>query len=216
MTTPHRDLALVTGASAGLGAEFAAQLAAEGHDVMLVARRLDRLQHLAEDLKSRHGVEAIPVKVDLARADARDEIAAALAAHGRHASILINNAGFSIPGFFADTLWDRERDMLMTLVYSVTSLAHLILPEMIAQGYGRIINVASVAGFSPGVSGHTLYPASKSFVIKFSQSLASELGAKGIKVTALCPGYTETEFQSASGMDTSARLSKGAKPADVV
>jgi uncharacterized protein len=194
-----RPLALVTGASAGLGAEFARQLAESGHDVMLVARRLDRLEALAAKLQS-HGITAIPLKVDLARMDARDEIAAALASHGRHADVLINNAGFSIPDTFVTTPWERERDMLMTLVYAVTSLAHLVLPAMVAKRRGRIINVASVAGFAPGVAGHTLYPASKSFVIKLSQSLDSEVRRKGIKVTALCPGYTETEFQTASGM----------------
>jgi uncharacterized protein len=199
MRSTARPLALVTGASAGLGAEFARQLAASGHDVMLVARRLDRLEALATTLRP-HDITAIPLKVDLARMDAREEIAAALAACGRHADVLINNAGFSIPDTFTTTPWERERDMLMTLVVAVTGLAHLVLPAMIAQGRGRIINVASVAGFSPGVAGHTLYPASKSFVIKFSQSLDCEVRRKGIKVTALCPGYTETEFQIASGM----------------
>ncbi len=216
MQQTSRPLALVTGASSGLGAEFARQLGASGHDVLLAARRLDRLETLAEDLRSRHGIIATPLKVDLARIEARDEIAAALAAQGRHVSILINNAGFSIPGSFASTPWDRERDMLMTLVYAVAGLAHLVLPAMIEQGHGRIINVASIAGFAPGVAGHTLYPASKSFVIKLSQSLDCEVRSKGINVTALCPGYTQTEFQSASGMDTRARLSKGDDPREVV
>jgi uncharacterized protein len=201
MPATTRPLALVTGASAGLGAEFARQLAASGHDLMLVARRLDRLEALASELASRYGIAALPLRIDLARVEARDEIAAALQAAGRDVDILINNAGFSIPGTFAATPWERERDMLITLVYAVTALAHLVLPAMIKRRSGRIINVASVVGFAPGVAGHTLYPASKSFVIKLSQSLDSELRAKGIKVTALCPGSTATEFQTASGMD---------------
>lgn len=201
MPSTTRPLALITGASAGLGAEFARQLAASGHDLILVARRLDRLEALAGELTSRYGISARALKVDLARMEAPDEIAAALKAEGRDVEVLINNAGFSIPDTFAATAWERERDMLMTLVYAVTALAHLVLPAMIKRGSGRVINVASVAGFAPGVSGHTLYPASKSFVIKLSQSLDSEVRAKGIKVTALCPGSTATEFQTASGMD---------------
>jgi short-subunit dehydrogenase len=168
---------------------------------VLIARRLDRLEALASELAAKHGIEATPLAVDLARLEARDQIAVELSRQRRDAEVLVNDAGFSIPDTFASTLWQRESDMIMTLVYAVAGLAHLVLPAIIAKGRGRIINVASVVGFSPGVAGHTLYPASKSFVIKLSQSLDCEVRAKGVKVTALCPGYTRTEFQKASGMD---------------
>jgi uncharacterized protein len=214
-------LALVTGASAGLGAEFARQLAAARYDVVLVARRRERLEALAQELMAKHDVQAIVLPCDLARMEARDDIMAALAtaAPGRSIDMLVNNAGFSIPASFAATDWQRESDMIMTLVYAVCSLTHAVLPDMIAKGNGRIINVASVAGFAPGVAGHTLYPAAKSFVIKFSQSLAAEVASKGIQVTALCPGYTRTEFQTASGMDDLAAKTPrrfADEPSDVV
>jgi uncharacterized protein len=200
--TPARRLALVTGASAGLGAEFARAYARSGHDVVLVARRVDRLEALALELKQAHGIEAWALPVDLARADARDVVVAGVErlAPGRTVAVLVNNAGFSIPATFAATEWGREQGMVMTLVHAVVALSHAFLPGMLAAGYGRIINVASVVGFAPGVAGHTLYPASKSFVIKFSQSLAAETAGKGVHVTALCPGATRTEFDKASGM----------------
>src|SRR6516162_2614312 len=168
MDTTRRKLALVTGASAGLGAEFARQLAAAGHDVALVARRLDRLEALAQSLTANHGVEAYAVKADLAQPDAHRVVMDAVAACNRSVDILVNNAGFTIPDHFAKAEWQRESDMIMTLVYAVCSLTHATLPHMLAQGWGRLITVASVAGFAPGIAGHTLYPAAKSFVIKFS------------------------------------------------
>jgi short-subunit dehydrogenase len=156
MAVTDRPLALVTGASARLGAEFCRQLGAAGHDLVLIARRLDRLEALASELAARHGINATPLAVDLAHVEARDQIAAGLSRQGRDADVLVNNAGFSIPDTFAATPWKRESDMLMTLVYAVAGLAHLVLPAMIAMGRVRIINVASVVGFSPGVAGHTL------------------------------------------------------------
>ncbi len=199
----QRKLALITGASAGLGAEFARQLAGAGHDVVLVARRADRLQALAAELHGKHDITAIALPVDLARMDARDAVMSGLAAAlpGRGIDVLINNAGFSIPDTFATTAWQRENEMVMTLVHAVAALSHAALPHMLAHGFGRIINVASIVGFAPGVGGHTLYPAAKSFVIKFSQSLAAETAGTGVHVTALCPGATRTEFKTASGMD---------------
>lgn len=219
MTETRRRLALVTGASAGLGAEFARQLAAGGNDVMLVARRLDRLEALARELAAAHGIEAYPVKVDLAQADAHRLVIEAVASRGRSIDILINNAGFTIPEVFAKADWQRESDMIMTLVYAVCSLTHAALPHMLAQSWGRIINVASVAGFAPGIGGHTLYPAAKSFVIKFSQSLDCEVRSRGVYVTAFCPGLTRTEFHAASGMtELMAKAPRrfGAEPPEVV
>ena len=214
-----RKLALVTGASAGIGVAFARQLAADGHDVILVARRLERLEALAAELSAKHGVAAIPLRIDLSLPDAREKVAAALEKLGRKVDVLVNNAGFSTATTYAATPWERESAMIMTLMHAVASLTHLVLPDMLARGQGRIINVASVVGFAPGVAGHTLYPAAKSFVIKFTQSLDCEVRAKGIKVTALCPGFTETEFQDVAGMSELAqksRLTRGDDPALVV
>lgn len=219
MNKTRRKLALVTGASAGIGAEFARQLAAAGHDVVLVARRLDRLEALARELTAAHGIEAYAVKADLAHPDAHRLVMDAVAARDRSVDILVNNAGFTIAEHFAKADWQRESDMIMTLVYAVCSLTRAALPHMLAQGWGRIINVSSVAGFAPGIAGHTLYPAAKSFVIKFSQSLDCEVRRRGVYVTAFCPGYTRTEFHAASGMaDLVAKAPRRfpAEPAEVV
>jgi short-subunit dehydrogenase len=124
--------------------------------------------------------------------------------------ILVNNAGFSIPQSFAAVPWSRQRDFLMTLVVAPCALAHAVIPGMVARGGGRIINVASMAGFAPGAAGHSLYPGAKGLMIKFSQALDAEYRAKGLKVTAVCPGFTQTEFAAANGtqglMDEAPRL----------
>jgi len=219
MTGTRRRLALITGASAGLGAEFARQLAAAGNDVVLVARRLDRLEALARELSAAHGIEAYAVRADLGQAETHRLVMDAVASRGRSVDILVNNAGFTIPEVFAKAEWQRESDMIMTLVYAVCSFTHAALPHMLAQGWGRIINVASIAAFAPGIAGHTLYPASKSFVVKFSQSLDCEVRGRGVHVTAFCPGLTRTEFHIASGMtELMAKAPRrfGAEPPEVV
>src|SRR5262249_13420392 len=149
--------------------------AAAGNDVVLVARRRDRLEALARELIAAHAIEAYPIRADLAQTDAHRLVMDEVAARGRSVDILVNNAGFTIPDHFAKAAWQRESDMIMTLVYAVCSLTRAALPHMLAQGWGRIINVASVAGFAPGIAGHALYPAAKSFVIKLSQSLDCEV-----------------------------------------
>jgi len=194
-----RPLALITGASAGIGEAFARAYAAKGHDLALVARRLDRLEHLAAELRAQHGIEAYPIAQDLAAFGAEHEVMAAVKAHGRHVDVLVNNAGFSIAQDFAGVPWNRQRDFLMTLIVSATGLAHLVIPGMVERRRGAIINVASIAGFAPGVAGHSLYPAAKSYAIKFSEALDAELRDKGVRVTALCPGSTESEFTKANG-----------------
>jgi short-subunit dehydrogenase len=193
-------LALVTGASSGLGAAFARAYAARRSDVALVARRADRLAALAEEVSTRHGVRAYVVPCDLSKWEAHAEVMQAVAAHGRSVDILVNNAGFGVPQTFTRVDWARQRDFLMTLVVNACGLAHAVIPGMAERRFGRIINVASLAAFSPGASGHTLYPAAKSFAVKFSQSLDAELRDKGVKVTAICPGFTRTEFAAAEGL----------------
>jgi hypothetical protein len=205
-----RKLVLVTGASAGLGAEFARAYARRGFDLALTARRADRLEALAGELEEAFGVDAFTAPADLAVFEAEREVLAAVAARGRDIDVLVNNAGFSIPQSFAAVPWERQRDFLMTLVVSACGLAHAVIPPMVERGGGAIINVASLAGFAPGAAGHTLYPAAKSFAIKFSQALDAEYRGAGIRVTALCPGFTHTEFALANGtqaiMDSSPRF----------
>jgi len=210
MSTAARRLVLITGASAGLGAEFARAYAAKGCDLALAARRVDRLDALAAELTRAHGIEAFSIGVDLAVYEAERLVLDAVAARGRHVDVLVNNAGFSIPQSFAAVPWESQRDFLMTLVVSACGLAHAVIPGMVERGGGGIINVASLAGFAPGMAGHTLYPAAKSFAIKFSEALAEEYSRDGIRVTALCPGFTHTEFALANGtqavMDASPRM----------
>ncbi len=210
LASAERPLALVTGASSGLGAAFARAYAARGCDLILTARRADRLEALAAELTAAHGARAFVVPADLAVAGAEETILAAATDRGRHVDILVNNAGFSIPQSFAAVPWARQRDFLMTLVMAPCALAHAVIPDMAARGNGRIVNVASLAGFAPGAAGHSLYPAAKSLMIKFSQALDAEYRSAGVKVTAICPGFTQTEFAAANEtqhlMDDAPRL----------
>jgi short-subunit dehydrogenase len=209
MTTPVRNLALITGASAGIGAAFARAYAARGCDLALVARRLDRLEDLAAELSAKHGVEAIAIAADLGRFEAHEPVMAALAESGRHVDVLVNNAGYGIPQAFAAVPWARHRDFLMTLAVTPCALAHAVIPGMIARRSGAILNIASVIGYAPGVAGNTLYPAVKSLMIKFSQSLDAEYRASGLKVTAVCPGTTISEFAEVAGFPGRENLKPG-------
>ena len=199
-----RPLALVTGASSGLGEAFARAYAARGHDVALVARRVPLLEALAAELTAAHGIQAIVLPADLALFGAETSVMQALGEYGRHVDVLINNAGFSIAQSFAAVPWERQRDFLMTLVVSACGLAHAVIPGMVERGGGSIVNVASLAGFAPGAAGHSLYPGAKSLSIKFSQALDAEYRAKGLRVTAVCPGFTLTGFATAN--DTQALM----------
>jgi uncharacterized protein len=196
-----RRLALITGASAGLGEAFARAYAARGLDVALVARRVDRLDALAGELSRAHGVEALAIAADLSLFEAHEPVMRAIAEYGREVDVLVNNAGFGIAQNFAGVAWARQRDFLMTMVVTPCALARAVIPGMAARGGGAIINVASLAAFSPGVAGNSLYPGAKDLLIKFSQALDAEYRAKGLKVTAVCPGFTRTEFAEKAGVD---------------
>ncbi|MEZ5970942.1 MAG: SDR family NAD(P)-dependent oxidoreductase [Hyphomonadaceae bacterium] len=203
---PDRPLALVTGASSGIGAAFARALAARGYDVALTARRADRLEALAEDVRRTYGVDAMVIVQDLAELGAHEVILKAIAERGREVDMLVNNAGFSIAESFAAVPWGRQQAFLMTLVVNACALAHGVIPAMVRRGQGRIVNVASMAAFAPGVAGHSLYPGAKSLMVTFSQALDAEYQRHGLKVTAICPGFTVTEFSKANG--TAAVMSK--------
>lgn len=194
-----RKLALVTGASAGIGSAFARVLAGAGYDLALTARRLDRLETLAEEIRLRHGVEVLTVSADLAEPEAPGQILDHLTAHGRTVDALVNNAGYGLPGAYADTRWADQQAFLQVMVNAPCELTHRVLPAMRERRFGRIVNVASLAGLVPGAAGHTLYAASKSLLIRFSQSLHLETAADGVHVSALCPGFTYSEFHDVNG-----------------
>jgi len=195
-----RRLALVTGASAGIGAAFARILASHGYDVALTARRAERLEKLAEEISLRYGVEAIVVAADLKEPEAPGQILDFLTAHGRTVDVLINNAGYGLPGAYADTRWEDQHAVIQVMVSAPSELAHRVLPGMIHRQFGRIVNVASLAGLIPGAAGHTLYGAVKAFSVRFSQSLHLETAGQGVHVSALCPGLTYSEFHDVTGM----------------
>lgn len=192
-------VALVTGASAGIGRAFADVLAQEGFDLVLTARRADRLHALARDLASRHHVAVHVIVEDLAQSGAAARIVDELAARGLAVDVLVNNAGYGVPGSFRSTPWSQQADFLQVLVVAVAELTHRLLPGMVERGWGRVINVASLAGLMPAVAGHTQYAASKAFVVRFSQALAHEVRDDGVHVTAVCPGFTLSEFHDVTG-----------------
>jgi short-subunit dehydrogenase len=192
-------VALITGASAGIGKAFAEVLAARGYNLVLTARRADRLHALARDLSARHGVTSSVIAADLADRAAPARIVGELAETGLKIDLLVNNAGYGVPGAYAATRWAHQDAMVQVMVTALSELTHRLLPGMIERRWGRVINVASVAGQMPAVAGHTLYAASKSFVIQFSQALAQEVRRHGVHVTALCPGFTLSEFHDVTG-----------------
>ncbi len=192
--------ALITGASAGIGKAFADVFAERGFDLVLTARREDRLRALAAALESRFGTTSHIIAEDLSDPGAPRRIIDHLAANGIAVDALVNNAGYGVPKAYVNTAWRDQADFLQVLVTAVAHLSHLLLPGMIERRWGRIINVSSLAGHVPGSPGHTLYGAAKAFVIKFSQSLALESQGQGVNVTALCPGFTYSEFHDVTGL----------------
>ena len=191
--------ALVTGASSGIGKAFAELLAQKGYGVVLTARRNDRLDALATELREKYGVAAHTIVADLSQPNATAQIASELAARKLTVDLLVNNAGYGVPGSYVNVPWlDHERFM-QVMVTAVLDLTYRLLPGMLERGWGRIINIASVAGMVPAPAGHTLYGASKSFVIRFSEALQAENGPKGVNTTAVCPGFTWSEFHDVTG-----------------
>ena len=202
---------LITGASAGLGVDFARQLAARGERVVLVARRKERLEALVAELGN-----ARAVAVDLGEPGATGRLMADLAAHGETVACLVNNAGFGLVGRFAELDGARQRSMIDLNIGALTELAHAVLPGMIAAKKGSILNVASTAAFQPG-PGMAVYFATKTFVLSFSEALHEEVRGHGVRVTALCPGPTATEFGEVAGWGGNAMIDKfSASSPDVV
>jgi short-subunit dehydrogenase len=195
--------ALITGASAGLGRDFARLFAADGHDVVLVARRRDKLEELAAELEGGGGgVRAHVLPADLTDPGAPLHIHDHLQASGIEIELLVNNAGFGSTGRFAELDTERELDMITVNIRALTHLTRLFLPAMIARGHGRVLNVGSTAGFQAGPYMATYY-ATKAFVNHFSEALSHELADTGVTVTVSCPGATATEFAAIAGNDKS-------------
>jgi uncharacterized protein len=194
-----RPLSLITGASAGIGAAFARALAARGHDVVLTARRTERLKMLATELHRAHGTHTTVITNDLAEPHAVEQLCQTLDERGLQVDWLINNAGYGVPGRFDEVEWPVHADFMRVLMTAPTELAWRLIRGMRERGYGRIVNVASLAGHVPGTAKHTLYAASKAYMIKFSQSLALENQPVGVNVCALCPGFTKSEFHDVTG-----------------
>lgn len=189
-----RRLCLVTGASAGIGAAFARIYASHGYDVALTARRADRLKALAEDLELRHGVETLVIPADLADPEAPGAILKAVEDNGRAVEALVNNAGYGLRGLYAASDWSQDAAQLQVMLTAPCELIRRTLPGMVERRFGRIVNVASLVGLIPGPAGATLYAPIKSFLIKLSQALHLENLETGVHVSALCPGYTWSEF----------------------
>jgi short-subunit dehydrogenase len=189
--------ALVTGASSGIGREFAVLLASHGHNLVLVARRADELNQLKSKVEIDYGVRACVFSKNLADVSACDDLHAELKRQGITVDILINNAGFGDYALFSQADWKKLDDMMQLNMVTLTRMTKLFLPGMLERRQGRILNVASTAGFQPGPL-MAVYFATKAYVLSFSQALASEVEGTGVTVTTLCPGPTQSGFSDAA------------------
>ena len=198
-TPKENTTAIVTGASSGIGAAIARELARRGHGLTLVARREDRLQALADELTRAHSVRVEVIAADLTDADSRGELPAQLATRGLTPDILVNNAGFTTMGpvFTADR--SAELSLVRINVEAVVDLCTLFVPGMVTRHRGAVLNTASTAAFQP-LPGQAAYGASKSFVLSYGRALGAELRDTGVSVTTLCPGPVETGFAETAGM----------------
>jgi len=190
--------ALVTGASSGIGADLARELAKRGHGVTLLARREAKLTALADELHDAHGVRTEVVSLDLTDASARAGLSSTLSQRGLTVDVLVNNAGFSTTGPVHRSDRERELAMVRTDVEAVVDLCTMFLPGMVERGRGAVLNVASTAAFQP-LPGQAAYGASKAFVLSYSRSVVAELRGTGVTLTALCPGPVKTEFAESAG-----------------
>ena len=194
-----RPTILITGASAGLGAALAREYASRGWNLVLCARRVAPMKALAKELKDSFNADSHVFKTDLFEKDAVDKLIAAIDKKPIQIDGLINNAGYGHPGQYLESEWEAHGNFIHLMATAPCELARKLAPGMVERGFGRIMNVASLAGHMPGSKGHTLYAAVKSFLIKFSESLNMELDGTGVHVSALCPGFTITEFHDVNG-----------------
>ena len=206
--------ALVTGASAGLGSHFARLFAQDGHDLVLVARRQDKLDQVATELRQVYGIHTTVIAADLTDPKASLHLYEEVMRAGIEVEFLVNNAGFGTSGAFVELDLARELDLIELNVKALTHLTGLVLPAMVARRSGRILNVGSSAGFLPGPFMATYY-ASKAYVLNFTEALAYELRGTGVTATVLCPSATATEFAHVAGVESSALFHSAADPASV-
>ena len=197
-----KETVLITGASSGLGMELAKLFAADGSDLVLVARREERLIELAQDLKSEHGIEVHVLPKDLSKRTAPKEIFDHLNKEKIEIDVVVNNAGFGSKGHIAELDTDLQLDMIQVNLVALTHLTRLFIPGIIERGYGGILNVGSLAGFQPGPN-LAVYFATKAFVLSFTEALAEEISNPNIKISCLAPGPVKTEFGEKSDLEDS-------------
>ncbi len=202
MSSTNRRVALVTGASSGIGRAFALALADRGHDLVLVARDTARLEALAKELQDAYGASAEVLTADLSDPAALATVEARVSDAARPIDLLVNNAGFGTSGRFAALPVDREEQEIQLNVVALVRLTHAALGRQIERGTGGVINVASIAGYQP-TPGNATYGATKAFVSSFSQAVHEELKGTGVRCMVLSPGFTRTEFQVRAGFDSS-------------
>ena len=201
--------ALITGASSGVGLEFAHIFASKGANLVLVDHSREKLGEFKLKMEKQYGVIVYNIDKDLSMPNAAKEVYNELRHKKVHIDFLINNAGFGDFGFFVNTNWDKQLQMINSNIISLTYLIRLFLPEMIEEKYGRILNVASMASFQPGPT-MSVYFAIKAYVLSFSEAIANELKGTGVTVTVLCPGATQSGFKDAAALEES-KLFKGGR-----
>lgn len=204
----RREMALITGASSGIGLDLA-KLMAPNFDLIITARHQEELEKIGRELEAAHGNHVHVIPADLTKPDAPQQLFSEIDRRGLRVDILINNAGFGSYGAFAASDLNGDREMLEVNIAALTSLTRLVLPGMIERRHGRIMNVASTAGFQPGPL-MAVYYASKAYVIMFSEAIANELKGSGVTVTCLCPGATATNFAARAQMEESRLFRMGA------
>ncbi|MGI6032977.1 MAG: SDR family NAD(P)-dependent oxidoreductase [Coriobacteriales bacterium] len=208
-------VALITGASGGLGLEFSKLCAADGYDLVLVARNEGKLYAIKNDLERRYGIAAFVCPQDLSSKDAALNVFDYTIEHGLDVDVLINNAGFGDSGAFWKRDWERQQDMVQVDIVALMQLTHCFLPQMLTRGSGKILNLSSVAAFCAGPY-MSVYYASKEFVRSFSEALFEETRGTGVTVTALCPPPTATGFESAADMGSESKMFRKAARAEDV
>jgi uncharacterized protein len=204
-----KKTALITGASLGLGLEFAKNFARDGHNLVLVARSLNKLEAIAADIRQQYGVTVTVMGKDLSNMDEVQSVYDTLQAQGIHIDYLVNNAGFGDFAYFHEAEYAKLENMIDLNIKSLTKLSHLFVKPMLAKKYGKIMNVASTAAFQPGPT-MAVYYATKAYVLYLGEAMSNELEGTGVTVTMLCPGATETGFQAAADLGES-KLVKGKK-----
>lgn len=208
-------LALITGASSGIGEALAHEHATKGGNLILVARREQKLQAMKEEFKKRYGVQVDVISKDLSKPDAAQELHAEVQNRQLVVDYLINNAGFGGQGKFHEQDWSRHANMIQVNITALTELTYLFLPGMVERNSGRIMNVASTAAMVPAGPLQSVYFATKQFVLSFSQGIAGELLDTNVTVTALCPGPIATEFSKTAGLENTDLFAKAYSPQSV-